>query len=391
LPPGLREAVGRACALARQMKTPLYVAGGAVRDLRLARGVRDLDLVVEGDGLGFARRLADRLGARAREHPRFGTAALTLPGGGGLDIATARGETYGHPGALPRVHSAGMDEDLARRDFTINAMAISVAPGPPRLLDPHGGAVDLESGLIRMLHPASPHDDPTRAFRAALYANRLGFRVEPSTRRWIREAIRAGAFERVSADRVRREIQRLLSEPHRAGAVSQLTRLGLSPVVHPALPGGARTRNLLERGERLARKFPSGATWLAWLLLWGADLTVEQAGEIAVRLNLPRVPARLLRRWPELRRQISRNRMAPAASLSPDERLAVSVLAGRRSGAGLPPDLRVRGRDLVAAGIRPGPAIGSALAATRSARRLGRIAAEEELSFALEAARKARA
>src|SRR5262249_43072217 len=155
-------------------------------------------------------------------HPRFGTATLALPGGAHLDVASARAETYAHPGALPRVRAGHLAADLARRDFTINAMALRLAPGEPRLEDPHRGPSDLARGLVRMLHPGSPHDDPTRAFRAVLYANRLGFRIAPATRRWIREAVDSGAFERISGDRRRRELVRILSEPRRAAAVSAM-------------------------------------------------------------------------------------------------------------------------------------------------------------------------
>lgn len=360
------------------------MAGGAVRDLLLARPVRDVDLVVEADGVRFARRLARRLDARLSEHPRFGTAALELPGGGRLDIATARAETYAHPGALPRVRPGGMAEDLARRDFTVNAMALSVEPGALRLLDPHGGRRDLDRGILRMLHRDSPQDDPTRAFRAVLYANRLGLRVEPATRGWIREAVRAGAFDRISGDRLRREIARILSEPNRAAAVGRMSRLGLTAVVHPTLSADSRTRARLRRAERLAGSSPAGATWMAYLLVWAADLGEEESRQVATRLNLPRGPAGALRRWPQRRRQAR----SWGAALSADEALAAAALWSGRAAAALSRSIRIRGRDLVTAGIPPGPAIGRALEATRSARRLGRIAAEEELSFALDVARK---
>jgi tRNA nucleotidyltransferase (CCA-adding enzyme) len=371
------------------MKVPVYLAGGAVRDLLLRRQIRDVDLVVEGDGLRFARRLARRLSSSVREHARFGTASLQLPGGGGLDVATARTETYRRPGALPEVRPGSIREDLGRRDFTINAMALCLAPGPARLLDPHGGRADLDRGVVRMLHAASPRDDPTRSFRAVLYANRLGFRIEPRTRRWIAEAARDGAVDRISGDRLRRELQRLLSEPGRPAAVSQLASLRLAGSVHPGLASGRGARGRLARAERLAGEAASGASWLAYLLVWCSELTTEEAAELCERLNLPKGEAHALKRWPGLRDRFARNAQPPRGGLSADESLAIASTLRPGPGRKGLREAAIRGRDLVDAGVPPGPAIGRALAATRSARRLGHIGPGEELAFALVAAREA--
>ncbi|MFY9552480.1 MAG: tRNA nucleotidyltransferase, partial [Thermoanaerobaculia bacterium] len=183
----------------------MYLAGGVVRDLLLGRPVKDLDLAVEGDAEAYSRSLAEALSASRRAHGRFGTATLELPSGDRLDVASTRRETYAGPGALPDVTSGGpIEEDLRRRDFTVNALALEVAPGR-RLVDPFGGRADLARGVIRFLHALSPQDDPTRALRAVRYANRLGFRIAPSARTAIRAAIASGAFRGVSGDRLRRE------------------------------------------------------------------------------------------------------------------------------------------------------------------------------------------
>ena len=387
MPEESRRSLDAAAALARDSGVSLYLVGGAIRDLLLRRPVRDLDLVVEGDAPAFARILSRKLSASARVHPRFGTASLALPTGETLDIATSRTERYARPGALPEVEPAPIGEDLARRDFTVNAMALRVAPGEPVLLDPHAGRADLARRTIRMLHPASPRDDPTRAFRAVLYANRLGFRIEPRTRRSVVEAVRGGAVGRVSGDRLRREIARLLSEPGRAAAVAGLSRLGLAQAVHPALAMTPRIGARMRRAERLIRAAPRSATWFAFLLLWAADLTARQAQELGRRLNLLRAQARSLRRWPA-------SQEAFAAGLgshpTPDEALAGAALHPGRSRGERRNPTGVRGRDLVAAGIPPGPAIGRAIASARSARIHGRIAPGEELAFAIAAAREMR-
>ncbi|HEY3492213.1 MAG TPA: hypothetical protein VGK43_04625, partial [Solirubrobacterales bacterium] len=188
----------------REAGEPVFLVGGAVRDLLLGRSRADVDLVVEGD----ATALATRLGGAGAEHERFGTVKVEVDGHE-VDIATARSETYPQPGALPVVAPArSIEEDLDRRDFTINAMAIPL-DGAPRLIDPRGGREDLERGLLRVLHARSFEDDPTRAIRAARYASRYGFTLEPETDRLLRRTDLAT----VSADRRRAELERLAAEP----------------------------------------------------------------------------------------------------------------------------------------------------------------------------------
>lgn len=408
----MRRGVAPARDLARERGEPLYLAGGAVRDLLLgrARDIVDVDLVVESDAAGFARELARRLGARLTLHGRFGTAALALPDGGRLDVATARAEDYERPGALPRVREGTIADDLARRDFTVNAIAMEVASARrPRLLDPFKGRRDLDRRLVRMLHERSALDDPTRAFRAVRYANRLGFRIGEATRAWIRAAVERGALDAVSGDRLRRELVLLFGEPNPAAAVRGMAALDLPRAFHPALGFDASTGRALRAAERLAaRRGPDAPEgWLLYLLVWMADSTPEAAAAIARRLNLPRRAAGIVRGWPELRRSV-----AAAATVAATGGSAPSALGRIVEGASdqavlataaiAPPAARkrilaahgapvfrlgIRGRDLLEAGVPPGPAIGRALSATLSARRDGAIRREQELAFALEAAR----
>jgi tRNA nucleotidyltransferase (CCA-adding enzyme) len=378
---------------------PLYLVGGTVRDLLRSRSVRDLDLVVEGDAAAFARCLSRKLGGTVRSHGRFGTATVLLPQGERLDIAASRRERYERPGVLPLVEPASIAEDLARRDFTINAMAVVLAMRPARLLDPFGGRRDLARGKIRMLHPRSPFDDPTRAFRAARYANRLRFSIDGATRRFIAGAIRGGAFGAVSGDRLRRELALLFTEPDRAGSVKLLERLGLLRVLHPSLPADRSALRRLRTAERLASRGEGG--WLLYLLAWTAGLSRSVLVALADRLSVAGAERRLLLSWPEIlrslerglardRRSALRRRMgglpreallAAAASLPADRRRVLLALAD----AG-PIALSIGGRDLVAAGVAPGPAIGRALARTLAARQDGSIPREGELAYALEVA-----
>jgi tRNA nucleotidyltransferase/poly(A) polymerase len=347
----MRSVVAVSRRLARERGTRLYLAGGAVRDLLLRRPVVDVDLVVDGDAGAFARELASRLSAGIRAHDRFGTATLELPGGR-LDLAATRRETYAAPGALPAVSpGAAIEEDLGRRDFSINAMALELHPRR-RLIDPFGGRRDLARGQVRFLHAASPADDPTRALRAVRYGNRLGFRLAPEARRSIGAAIAAGAFDAVSGDRLRRELSLILGEERRAQAVARVHRLGLDGAIHPAL-----ARAWKGALGRLACAERAGACsgWLGCLRAWMAASPAGDLERVADRLNLSRADRKAL--------------------VSPGK-------AG-------PVRLAIRGADLIAAGVAPGPAIGRALAGTLAARENGRIGPAQELAHALKLTRRA--
>lgn len=398
-----RRFVAAARKLAKARDERLYLAGGVVRDLFSGRPVRDVDLAVEDHSGDFARSLAQRLGASLRAHDRFGTATLTLPDGSRLDLASTRREVYDSSGALPVVTlNASIEEDLARRDFTVNAMALEIAPGR-KLVDPFGGRKDLARGVIRALHSGSFQDDPTRAFRAVRYAIRLGFRIDPATRRGIRQAIRVGAFDRVSGARLRAELAKIFTEPRRAEAVRHLRRMGLDAAIETSLALAAGAPARLEAVEALSRGRP-GVSWLCYLLAWMGRLKPSTARRIASRLEILGKDREKLLRWAAtLRRlgpglsRLKRSQVARrAAGLSEDEVVAAaSLLAAADRRALLTPRgragiaLGIRGSDLLAAGIPSGKAIGKALARTLDARLDGEISAHEELEFALRAARLA--
>ncbi|MGH2823609.1 MAG: CBS domain-containing protein, partial [Thermoleophilaceae bacterium] len=215
---------------------PTYLVGGWVRDLlRGERPERGPDLAVEGDAPLVARALADRLGGEVREHERFRTAIVRL-GGVEVDLVTTRRETYEEPGALPRVEAASLREDLARRDFAVNAMAIALKGDDlGHLYDPHSGLPDLEAGLLRVLHDKSFIDDPTRLLRGVRFEARLAFGFEPDTEVLAREAVGSGALSTVSADRTGRELLKILEETEAPSAVARLKNLEIASALHPAL------------------------------------------------------------------------------------------------------------------------------------------------------------
>ena len=339
----------------------VWMVGGAVRDLLLGGSRADIDLVVEGD----AAAVASKLGAASQQHERFGTASVQM-GEVRVDIARARREVYTRPGALPEVEPASLGEDLARRDFTVNAMGLPLS-GKGELLDPHAGRADLQAGVLRVLHARSFEDDPTRALRAARYAARLGLEVEPGTA----ELLRATDLAAVSADRVDAEMRRLLLEGSAPEATSLLARWGLAGIDEGAAERVRATRALLSE---------SGWT----------DL-VDPAAALAEAAR----PGEEARRAVSSLRRERPDKPSAAMALVSAQR-PVDLLMARIAGAEWLDEwaakwrhmaLEINGSDLLEAGVEQGPALGRALEAALNARLDGEIASrEEELKVALAAA-----
>jgi tRNA nucleotidyltransferase (CCA-adding enzyme) len=232
LPMTLLSMLWQARDAANHMGYSLYVVGGFVRDLLLGKPTLDLDLVVEGDAIALARELAKQLKGRVRSHARFGTAKVILGGTAGtnlpssLDFVTARTEFYQHPTALPEVERSSIKQDLYRRDFTINTMAICLdGDRYGELLDFYGGERDLRDGLVRALHNFSFVEDPTRILRAVRLEQRLGFRLEARTAELIDDAL--GLLQRVTGERLRHELELILEERAPAMAIRRLAELGV--------------------------------------------------------------------------------------------------------------------------------------------------------------------
>jgi tRNA nucleotidyltransferase (CCA-adding enzyme) len=338
---------------------PVYLVGGAVRDLLLGRGRADIDLVVEGD----AAALAERLGADAVSHQRFGTAKVSLDGHE-VDIAGARSESYPHPGTLPVVERADLAADLQRRDFTINAMAIPLG-GEPRLIDPHGGEADLAARRLRILHDDSFVDDPTRAIRAARYASRFGFSLEQGTA----ELLRASDLTTVSSDRREAELLRLAGEENAVEGFMLLAEWGL---VEPR-PGGvelaARAAELLlqDRWRELALR---DRTLLAAAL-------GPQRGEEALARARPQRPSEAV----ALAAPHDGVELVLARALGAE--WLDRYLAEWREVA-----LEIDGSDLIRAGLDQGPALGRGLEEALRRKLDGEVAGrDEELAVALDVAR----
>jgi len=213
LPKELRKLLQPLIDRAQALQMPIYMVGGGVRDLLLNRPPEDVDVVVEGIATPLAKSAAREYKAKLVSHPQFLTHSLIFRNGRHLDIATARTETYAEPAALPVVEPASLQEDLYRRDFSINAVALSLNPGDfGHIWDPFGGVEDLQQKKIRVLHAESFKDDPTRIFRAARFAGRFGSELEWRTREWLSECIAQQLPSRLSGARLREELIPLLME-----------------------------------------------------------------------------------------------------------------------------------------------------------------------------------
>lgn len=224
---GIAELPGAAALLAAVDATgePAHLVGGAVRDLLTGERARELDVVVEGDPAPL---LAALDGAATDAHERFGTATVHLADGTTIDVARARAERYPHPGALPEVEPAPLAIDLHRRDVTLNAIAIDLRTGA--IAVPTATALeDLRSRTLRVLHPASFADDPTRLWRLVRYEVRLGADWDPVTWHLAQHAIATGALDTVSTQRIAAELRLALREPDPLGALAAAERLGLPP------------------------------------------------------------------------------------------------------------------------------------------------------------------
>ncbi|HKP00443.1 MAG TPA: hypothetical protein VJU02_02315, partial [Nitrospiraceae bacterium] len=229
----LLRQIGR---LADERGLYIFLVGGVVRDLLLKRKTQDLDLTVEGDGIAFARLVAERYGTGLVVFERFATARLTFPNGFKIDIATTRRESYAQPALLPTVQHSSIEEDLSRRDFTINAIAVQLNQRQfGRVLDPYEGQRDLRARTIRVLHAGSFLDDPTRIFRAIRFEQRFGFRLEHATARLIAQAASTSLIQRLSGPRLRNEILSLFAERNPVRVVARLEQLKLLRFLHRRL------------------------------------------------------------------------------------------------------------------------------------------------------------
>lgn len=271
-------------AQAASLRMPCYVVGGFVRDLLLGRPIKDLDVIVEGDAVKLGDQLVKKYGGKLTPHFKFRTAFWHVPDSDQIvDLITARSETYERSGVLPMVTPSTIEEDLRRRDFTINAMAIRLdGEHFGELLDPLNGRSDLEHGLVRVLHDRSFVDDPTRIFRAIRYEGRYGFKIESATLSLVNaEALEVLAA--LSGERLRNELDLILDEKDSAKILLRVASLGLLKRIHPHMPEFTQERaNFLEMDIRL--DIPADRRTMGYML-WFMDLSEEDIFLLVNRLD----------------------------------------------------------------------------------------------------------
>lgn len=364
--------------VAEELGFNAYLVGGSVRDLLMGQENLDIDIVIEGDGIVFAKALGERLNARVRSHQRFNTAQV-ITDNLKLDIATARTEYYESPAALPKVETSSIKKDLYRRDFTINTLAIKLNPGDFGLLiDFFGGQRDLREKTIRVLHNLSFIEDPTRAFRAIRFSERFGFKISKHTENLIKSAIKMNLFERLSGARLYEEISLIFNETEPDRAIKRMSELGLLKVLHPAL-----TFN--EELDLKLKSLHETITWfnllfleektdrtVLYLMALLSELKEEEAEEVLERLSPPpRIKDMITKGIPKAKEIVKRlpsEDPVEVYNLLKDVRLETILLAMAISKDRLKQkvisryltELRktetfLKGADLKKMGIRPGP------------------------------------
>jgi tRNA nucleotidyltransferase (CCA-adding enzyme) len=395
----------------------VYLVGGAVRDVLLGEQSLDLDLMIEGDALAFARDLAKEFGARCHPHEKFQTAVVKGTDAQGnevrIDVAAARTEFYVAPGALPEVERSTLRHDLARRDFTINAMAASLkAEDLGSTYDFFGGYRDVQGKTVRVLHNLSFVEDPTRLLRAIRYEARLGFRMDGHTLSLARGSIETRLVGDLSSARLRDELLDILAEEHVVAALERIAELGVDTAMHPRLDAGPETIALIERAGNLMSAPPfdaANATLVRLACLCRrmlADEVYAWLEKLRVRRSDQDVIAACVTVAPLLTERLS-SEPSPAPSqllemlgARPIEVLLMAILASAEPEPVESPvrqylervrgvSLEISGDDLRKEGVAESPAIGDALKQTLALKLDGLLSGrDEELEAALRLARE---
>ena len=392
LPAELATFTQRAGEIAARQGQELYLVGGVVRDLLLEQTNLDLDLVVEGNAIELAQPLAELNQGEIITHPRFNTAKLQW-NKWSIDLTTARSETYANPGALPTIKPSSITDDLFRRDFTVNAMAMYLNPGRyGKLLDLYGGNEDLKLKLIRVLHEKSFTDDATRVWRALRYEQRLNFQMERATRQLLKRDI--PMLDTISADRIRYEIECILRERYPERILHRAEELRVLVKLHPSLKGNGWLAEKFEQARRL--NSPDSPSVGLYLALLAYRLSNEDNENLISRLRLSKSITQILRDAISLKaklQSLANPELAPSriyyllygyslpaitanslAGDSPVARQHIHLFLNK---------LRyvkpvLTGNDLKRMGVTPGPDIGLILRQIHEARLDGKITTKQD-------------
>lgn len=391
LPRDLLQLVKNAARLARQLGYSTYLVGGFVRDLIIGEANLDIDIVVEGDAIHLAQRLADQYGGRVHTHTRFGTAKWIVEDDPyHLDFATARTEFYEYPSALPDVERSSIKLDLHRRDFTINAMALCLDPERyGALLDPYGGELDLQRGIVRVLHNLSFIEDPTRILRAVRFEQRFGFMIEARTVQLIDDS--RNLLEKISGQRLRHELDLIFNETAPERALARLQQLGVLEKIQTSLKADEW---LAEKFRRLREAYTP--TPMLYLGVLAYRLRTSEARALSKRLKLTNGETEILVQVVTLRlleRQLNSANLVPSRVVELLERfddaaLAVFAIASDSVEASTYVDryreewrsiqAELKGNDLKALGLPPGPRYKEILRSLRAQRLDGNLVSRDD-------------
>ncbi len=294
LPRDIIELLRKVGELAAEMGYQAYAVGGFIRDLLLRRPNFDIDIVVEGDGIEFARTFADRHNIRARSHKKFNTAVLVFPDGRKMDVASARLEYYQYPAALPIVEFGSLKMDLYRRDFTINTLAVALNPDTfGQLVDFFGGQRDIKEKVVRVLHNLSLVEDPTRILRAIRFEQRFGFRIGKQTASLIRNAVKMNLLQKMGGHRLFHELQHIFTEADPLSSIRRMAEFGVLSVLSPEIRLDPRLEGLFVRLKesiswyRLSFLSETLEVWWVYLLGLASRLRRDSAWDFTQRLELP--------------------------------------------------------------------------------------------------------
>jgi len=396
----------------------MFVVGGFVRDFLLSRPIDDIDIVVEGDGIEFAKLYAKKQGCRINTYKKFGTAVIIFPDNFKIDVASARLEYYKTPAALPIVEKSSIKLDLARRDFTINTLAISLNPESfGTMVDYFGANRDLKDKTIRIIHNLSFVEDPTRIFRAIKFSNRFGFKVGKVTSNLIKNAIKIDCFKNLSGLRVLSELKQIFEEENPIPAIKMMEKYGLEKVIHKSLNFIPNSYQLLESVNKILswhdllyvkESYPRWAVYFMALLNRCSYSVCEQ---ICTRLNIPlRERSILLEKRLKAEKQLAVIENASKYSiqdlywalitfktefilymmaLAKDEKIKKSISLFYTHQRYIKP--YIQGRDLLEIGLKPGKIIGNMLNNVLNAKLDGKLKTKkEEIKFVIEYAKKNR-
>jgi len=395
-----------------QLGYNMYVVGGFVRDLLLDRPNDDIDIVVEGDGIKFAKTYAKNEGCHVNPHKKFGTAVIIYPDGFKIDVASARLEYYKTPAALPIVEKSSIKLDLARRDFTINTLAISINPDTfGTMTDYFGANRDIKDKVIRTIHNLSFVEDPTRIFRAIKFSNRFGFSIGKVTSKLIKNAIKIDCFKNLSGLRVLSELKQIFEEENPIPAIRMLQEYELEKILHENLTIIPNTYQLLESVNKILawhdllfidQKYPRWAVYFMAILHRCSFSVCEQ---ICDRLNIPsKERSILLEKRYQAEKQLNLIENTPNYSqqdlywalinfkteyilymmaLTKDETTKKAISNFYTRQLGIKP--LIKGRDLLKIGIKPGPVYTLILKEIINEKLDGRLTTKKkEIQFATE-------